>query len=82
MTLGKANLKNLETCVSAYNKKQEYDGGILEMKEFNCENFYTKADIDELSKIFLKDEIFKNHLFGNSYTPVDVTISQVDAVIR
>ncbi len=78
LTLEKANLKNLETCVSAYNKKQEYDGGILEMKEFNCENFYTKADIDELSKIFLKDEIFKNHEFGNSYNPVDLTISQVD----
>ena len=47
-----AYLKNLKTCVAAYNKKQEFNGGIIQMKNMNCENYYRKTDIDAYSKIF------------------------------
>ena len=31
------NLQNTETCASAYNKKQEFDGGIIYLKNSNCQ---------------------------------------------
>jgi len=49
--LNKATLKNLRTCVSAYNKKQEFDGGFIKINEIKCENFLKKFDIDSLSKV-------------------------------
>ena len=55
LKLESASLKNLKTCVAAYNKKQEYSGGIIEMNNFDCEHYYEKADIDSYSKISLKD---------------------------
>ena len=47
-----AYLKNLKTCVAAYNKKQEFNGGFIQMKNMNCENYHRKTDIDAYSKIF------------------------------
>ena len=47
-----AYLKNLKTCVAAYNKKQEFNGGFIQMKNMNCENYYRETDIDAYSKIF------------------------------
>ena len=47
-----AYLKNLKICVAAYNKKQEFNGGLIQMKNMNCENYYREADIDAYSEIF------------------------------
>jgi len=47
-----AYLKNLKTCVTAYNKKQEFNGALIQMKNMNCENYYKETDIDAYSKIF------------------------------
>ncbi len=49
--LNVAYLKNLKTCVSAYNKKQEFNGGFIEMKNMECENYDKKVDVDVYSKI-------------------------------
>jgi hypothetical protein len=59
--LNVAYLKNLKTCVSAYNKKQEFNGGFIEMKNMECENYDKKADVDVYSKILKKNEILKDY---------------------
>jgi hypothetical protein len=56
-----AHLKNLKTCVSAYNKKQEFNGGFIEMKNMECENYDKKVDVDMYSRIIEKNEILKDH---------------------
>ena len=52
-----AYLKNLETCASAYNKKQEFNGGFLEIKNINCRNFKEKTMSDITSKIIIENEL-------------------------
>jgi hypothetical protein len=59
--LNVAHLKNLKTCVSAYNKKQEFNGGFIEMKNMECENYDKKVDVDVYSKILKKNEILKDY---------------------
>jgi len=55
--INSAYLKNLETCVSAYNKKQEFFGGFLEIKYIECKNYMNKIDLDNISKIIIKNEL-------------------------
>lgn len=50
--------KNLNTCVSAYNKKQEFDGGIVKVNNLKCKNFQTKIEIDSRSKVVEEKIIF------------------------
>ena len=59
--LNVAYLKNLKTCVSAYNKEQEFNGGFIEMKNMECENYDKKADVDVYSKILKKNETLKDY---------------------
>ena len=67
--LKKANLENLEVCLSAYNKKQEYNGGFIYVDKMECKNFYKKAYADINSKITYKKKLLKNNEFGNLYDP-------------
>ena len=55
--LNKAHLKNLKTCVSAYNKKQEFYGSFLEIKNMECKNYVQKTDADIKSKIIIENEL-------------------------
>ena len=55
--MNNAHLKNLKTCVSAYNKKQEFFGGILEIKNIECTNYYQKTVVDIKSKIIIENEL-------------------------
>ena len=57
LSLENASLENLRTCVSAYNKKQEFNGGFIKIENLNCKKFTKKFEIDKLSKIVLKKEI-------------------------
>jgi len=52
-----AYLKDLKTCVSAYNKKQEFYGGFLEAQNIECENYVYKVDTDINSKIIIENEL-------------------------
>jgi len=54
--LNNVHLKNLKTCISAYNKKQEFSGAMLEIKSIKCENYKKKIYMDEFSKIVIKNE--------------------------
>ena len=50
----KANMSKVDTCFSAYRKKQEFDGGTITYNQFNgdCTRF---IDIDELSSVVKHD---------------------------
>ena len=45
------NIENVDTCLSAYNKKQEFNGGKIKINKFNCLNFNKKTFTDSQSKI-------------------------------
>jgi hypothetical protein len=61
-----ATLKNLKICLSAYQKKQEYNGGFIFVDNIKCENYNKKVDVDKNSKIFLKKKLLKNNELDNS----------------
>jgi inorganic pyrophosphatase len=73
-----ANMSNLKICVSAYNKKQEFTGGFIEIEKLNCEKYFKKADSDNLSKIFLEKKLIENNIYGEFYNPSDLKISKVE----
>ena len=56
-TLNNAYMKNLKTCISAYNKKQEFSGGFINIKNIQCKNYYEKAEVDNISKIIIQNEL-------------------------
>lgn len=78
LNLKLSEMKNLKTCVSAYNKKQEYMGGYIDIDEINCKKFYKVADIDNLSKIFVKTNSLKNFKYGKHYDPIKLKILEID----
>ncbi len=43
--------KDTGTCVAAYNKKQEFNGGFIKINNMNCTNYNKEVDIDVNSKI-------------------------------
>ena len=47
----KNNSQNLEVCLAAYNKKQEFFGGFIEVDNFFCENSQTNVETDQFSQI-------------------------------
>ena len=51
---------------------------IIEMNNFDCEHYYEKADIDNYSKISLKDELLVNHDYGNFYKSLSLKVSQIN----
>ena len=57
--LKEASFQNLETCLSAYNKKQEFDGSIIKVNKLICNNS-KKVSSDKRSLIFENNIIQKN----------------------
>tara|TARA_B100000963_G_scaffold319802_1_gene301945 strand:+ start:7972 stop:10977 length:3006 start_codon:yes stop_codon:yes gene_type:complete len=78
LSLINAEINDVKTCVSAYNKKQEYLGGYIELKNLNCKNYLKKAELDSLSKIILNKKDLSNNLYGKSYNYSDYNISNVN----
>ena len=50
------DLNNINTCVSTYNKKQEFVGSMLQVKNMKCKNFITIQNADKLSKIIFENK--------------------------
>lgn len=48
-----ANINHVNTCLASYNKKQEFSGGNIQIKKFQCDNFITKTFRDDQSTIQL-----------------------------
>ena len=45
-------MKIVKYCLSAYNKKNEFNGGLINIGSVNCQDFYKFKDIDHFSKIY------------------------------
>ena len=54
VNLNQASLKNLKICLSAYNKKKEYNGGFIYVVNLECEKYKKKTNTDISSKILYK----------------------------
>ena len=52
-----ANMKKLKVCLSAYKKKQEFNGSFLEVKNLSCETFDKKYEKDNISSLIVKNEL-------------------------
>jgi len=65
VSLNKAVLKNTKICLSAYNKKQEFNGGFIYIDSMKCSSYSTKIEVDNNSKILFKKKPFINNDFEN-----------------
>ena len=59
------DLKTVKTCLAAYNKKNEFYGGSIEIEKFKCEKYQNYIDIDATSSITKKNKNLKNKSFNN-----------------
>ena len=46
-------LDTVKDCISAYNKKQEFSGGFINVKKMNCVNYKNLEVRDNASKILI-----------------------------
>lgn len=76
--INNVNIENLKTCLAAYNKKQEYNGGIIEINNLSCSKYYKKADLDDESKIIVNGKSLVNYEYGSIYDPENLKISEVN----
>ena len=49
--INKANITNAKKCLTAYKKKQEFNGAHILVKDLSCKNFKTKTHADQFSSI-------------------------------
>ena len=49
--INKAIIKKVDTCLSSYNKKQEFFGSNLTIKNIDCKNYLSNDEKDEFSNI-------------------------------
>ena len=49
------DIDNSQTCISAYNKKQEFLGGTIDVSNFQCKNFNIKINKDISSNVSVDD---------------------------
>ena len=55
--INNVNMKNTDVCLSAYKKKQEFNGSYLKINDFICEAFVNKFFQDDKSTIVIKNEL-------------------------
>ncbi len=51
--INKARISNNKYCIAAYNKKQEFAGSIIKIKDADCSGFVEKFFKDDFSKIII-----------------------------
>ena len=51
--ISKADIKNSEMCVDAYQKKQEFFGSVISLDKLNCNSFSIRNDKN--SKVYLDE---------------------------
>lgn len=69
---------NLETCLSAYKKKQEFLGSFIKVNNLECNNYYNKVDIDDYSIIYEEGKKLKNFTFGDKYNSHETEIQKLN----
>tara|TARA_B110000971_G_scaffold95440_1_gene98176 strand:+ start:1563 stop:3872 length:2310 start_codon:yes stop_codon:yes gene_type:complete len=55
--INNALMNNLNICLNVYNKKQEFNGGFLKVKNFTCKNSENKINKDEKSILIVENEL-------------------------
>ncbi|SMF79498.1 hypothetical protein [Candidatus Pelagibacter sp. HIMB1321] len=56
--IDRATVENVEFCLAAYNKKQEFFGSLIKIKNIECKNYFKRSKLDNFSKI---EEINSNY---------------------
>ena len=49
-------MNNMNICLAAYNKKKEFKGSKINVKDFNCKQYATLKQSDNLSEINISKE--------------------------
>ncbi len=57
-----ASLSTVDTCLAAYNKKQEFLGGVIDIKNLDCEKFSNLSNKDKISDIIIKNKDLHTNL--------------------
>ena len=55
-------IDKVETCLSAYNKKQEFLGGFIKATNLDCQKFKNFTNKDEMSEIIINKKILQSNL--------------------
>ena len=55
-------IDKVETCLSAYNKKQEFLGGFIKATNLDCQKFKNFTNKDEMSEIIINKKISQSNL--------------------
>ena len=55
LDVNNVELEVVKYCLSAYNKKNEFNGGLINIDSVNCQDFYKFKDIDNFSKIVISN---------------------------
>ena len=55
-------IDKVETCLSAYNKKQEFLGGFIKAPNLDCQKFKNFTNKDEMSEIIINKKILQSNL--------------------
>ena len=65
-TLNAENLElaNVDNCITAYSKKQEFSGGKADIKKINCSNFNNLFKSDKTSIIKIEENLSKKKKYN------------------
>ncbi len=74
--ISNSNIDNTKFCLAAYNKKSEFDGGLININKFECNNFFKSVLQDKISKIILENKINENVLTGDVYNRDEIIIDK------
>ncbi len=62
------DISKTKYCIAAYNKKQEFTGGKIEVNEINCTEYLEEKFIDNISIYEAKNKNLKNLIEKNEYS--------------
>ena len=61
------NIQKTKYCTAAYNKKQEFIGGKIEINKISCEDYFEKKLLDKTSEISFQNEQFKTSIVKKKF---------------
>ncbi len=53
LNLNKTDISEVKYCLAAYNKKNEFNGGLINISSINCINYFKYQDVDDFSNILI-----------------------------
>ena len=54
--INRVNMESMNVCFAAYNKKKEFKGSKINVKDFDCKQYATLKQLDSLSEINIAKE--------------------------